>query len=48
MSDDEQLKEDLTRATGKAYGMGTDASEIVSVLEGQIDRWQVVAETESE
>lgn len=48
MSDDEELKESIERATGRAYGTGTDASEIVTALEGQIKRWNVVAETEGD
>lgn len=48
MSENEELREKVERATGQAYGTGTDADEIVVVLKSQIDRWSTVAETEGE
>lgn len=45
MSENEELREKIERATGQAYGTGTDAEEIVTVLDAQADRWGVVANT---
>lgn len=46
MSNDEELREKIQRATGQAYGSGTDPNEIVAILNTQMQRWDTVAEEE--
>lgn len=48
MSDNEELREQLRRAAGKAYGTGTDAADIVAALDAERERWQTVATLEQD
>jgi hypothetical protein len=48
MTDTEELRERLQRATGDAYGGNAAAAEIAAALEAQYERWQIIAEIEQE